>query len=58
MERDGVLSAVDELGFNPFVMIYEKEKLPAGHILKRMQRWANNKFIFNAEKDFYKYKEK
>jgi hypothetical protein len=49
------IDAVQKIGFNPFVMIYEKEKLSAGHILKRMQRWANNKIIFNAEPDFYRY---
>jgi hypothetical protein len=51
------IELADRLGFNPFVMLYNKEALPAGHELKRVQRWANNKFIFNAQKNFYKYKD-
>lgn len=33
-------------GYNPYVMIYDKESLPKGHELKKLQRWVNNKFIF------------
>jgi hypothetical protein len=51
------INAISEIGFNPFVMLYRKEDLPPGHTLLRMQRWVNNKFIFNAVKDFYQYKE-
>jgi hypothetical protein len=49
------INAIRELGLNPFVMLYNKEQLPPRHILLRLQRWVNNKFIFNAVKDFYKY---
>lgn len=31
---------------NPYVMIYDKESLPRGHELKKLQRWVNNKFVF------------
>lgn len=34
------------LNFQPYVMLYDKEHLQKGHILKKMQRWCNNKFIF------------
>lgn len=34
------------LNFQPYVMLYDKENIPKGHILKKMQRWCNNKFIF------------
>ncbi len=44
------------LGYNPYVMIYEKEKLPRGHILKKMQRWVNNRMIFASCKTFDEYK--
>jgi hypothetical protein len=54
MER---IELVNQLEFNPFVMIYRKEDLPAGHQLRRLERWANNKIIFNAEPDFYKYRD-
>jgi hypothetical protein len=51
------IAVVDKVGFNPYVMIYNREKLHRRHILLRMQRWANNKIIFHAEKDFYKYRD-
>jgi hypothetical protein len=34
------------LGFDPFVMIYNKPK--AGQDLLDLQRWCNNKFVFNS----------
>lgn len=34
-----------ELGYNPYVMLYEKDKIPAGHRLKRLQRWVNNRIF-------------
>lgn len=34
------------LNFQPYVMLYDKENIPKGHILKKMQGWCNNKFIF------------
>jgi hypothetical protein len=37
---------IKELGFNPYVMIYDKDKLPKKHILRKLQRYVNNKFIF------------
>lgn len=37
---------IKELGFNPYVMIYEKEKLPKKHVLRKLQRYVNNKYIF------------
>ena len=44
-----------ELGYNPYVMLYEKEKLPAGHRLKLLQRWVNNRIIFRSCKRFEEY---
>ena len=37
---------IKELNFNPYVMIYDKDKLPKKHILRKLQRYVNNKFIF------------
>lgn len=37
-----------ELGYNPYVMLYEKDKLPEGHRLKHLQRWVNNRIIFRT----------
>lgn len=42
------------LGFNPYVMIYEKEKSP--RITRRLQRWCNNKWIFRSCDKFEDYK--
>lgn len=44
-----------ELGYNPYVMLYEKDKIPAGHRLKMLQRWANNRIIFRSCKRFEDY---
>lgn len=41
------------IGFDPFVMIYDKPNAPKE--IRRLQRWCNNKRIFRAEEDFGKY---
>lgn len=43
-----------DIGYDPFVMIYEKWNAPKE--TRRLQRWCNNKIIFRAESDFAKYK--
>lgn len=45
-----------DLGFSPYVMIFNKQEVPKGHILRRMQRWANSRVAFNAVKDFKNFK--
>lgn len=47
-----------ELGFNPDVRIYNKQQLPKGHITRRLQRWVNNRILFNACERFEEYDEK
>lgn len=44
-----------ELGYNPYVMLYEKDKLPAKYRLKLLQRWVNNRIIFRSCKRFEEY---
>ena len=44
-----------ELGYWAYIMIYEKEKLPKGHITKKLQRWVNNRYIFETCKTFEEY---
>ena len=44
-----------DMGYWAYVMIYNKESLPKGHILKKMQRWCNNRFIFSKCKKFEEY---
>lgn len=47
--------AVRDLGYMPYVMIYNKPSAP--QITKDLQRWCNSRFIYRASgKDFSKYK--
>lgn len=43
-----------DLGFDPYVMIYDKPNAP--HEVKRLQGWVNNKIIFNRCERFEDYK--
>lgn len=45
-----------ENGFAPYVMLYDKEHLPKGHELRKLQRWVNNRFIFWKCNSFEEYK--
>lgn len=42
-----------DLGYDPFVMIYNKPSAPME--IKRLQRWCNNKIIFKSVKRFEEY---
>ena len=46
-----------ELGAYPYVMIYDKQSLPKGHELRKLQRWVNNRFVWEAVHTFDEYKE-
>lgn len=43
-----------DMGYDPYVMIYDKEHAPKE--VKDLQRWCNNKIIFKSCKDFNDYK--
>ncbi len=43
------------LGYWPYVMIYEKEKLPRGHIIRKLQRWVNMRAVFEKIPRFEDY---
>lgn len=45
-----------DLGYSPYVMIYDKYKLKSGDELKKLQRWVNSRFAFAAVKNFKDYK--
>ena len=45
-----------ELGYWPYVMIYDKEHLPKGHITRRLQRWVNMRAVFETTPRFEDYK--
>lgn len=42
-----------DLGYNPYVMIYDKPNAPQE--IRMLQRWCNNRIIFRSEPDFYKF---
>ena len=42
-----------DLGYDPFVMVYNKPNAPEE--IRRLQRWCNNKFIFKTVKRFEDY---
>lgn len=44
-----------DMGFKPYVMLYDKEHIPRGHELRRLQRWVNNSFIFYKVNTFEEY---
>lgn len=39
-----------DLGFNPYVMVYNKPKAPRK--IRQLQRWCNNRVVFNSCPDF------
>jgi organic radical activating enzyme len=43
-----------ELGFDPYVMVYDKPNAPRE--IKRLQRWVNNKYIWRSCARFEDYK--
>lgn len=47
-----------DIGYNPYVMIYNKDNLPKGHILKKLQRYVNNRIIFRTVNSFDDYLKK
>lgn len=44
-----------DLGYWPYVMVYEKEKLQKGHTARKLQRWVNMRAIFDKVKRFGDY---
>lgn len=45
-----------DMGYDPYVMIYDKPHAPPE--VRLLQRWCNNRLIFKSEPDFYKYNPK
>lgn len=42
-----------DMGYDPYVMIYDKPHAPRE--IRLLQRWCNNRIIFKREPNFYKY---
>jgi hypothetical protein len=38
-------------------MLYDKENIPKGHILRKLARWVNNRFVFAKCETFEQYLE-
>lgn len=41
-----------DLGYSPYVMLYNKEHIPKRHRLKHLQRWVNNRIVFRSCEKF------
>lgn len=46
--------ALRDLGFDPYVMIFDKPNAPK--VIRDLQRWCNNRKIFRKCPDFYDYR--
>lgn len=45
-----------ELGYNPYIMIYNKETVKRGSDLRRLQRWVNSRVAFATVNKFEDFK--
>lgn len=43
-------------GFSPYVMLYNKDSIPRGDKLRKLQRWVNNRYLFYVCKSFEEYR--
>lgn len=41
-----------DLGYNPFIMLYDKQHISKHHKLRHLQRWVNNRIIFRSCEKF------
>lgn len=46
---------IREIGCWPYVTVYDLDKLPKGHITKRLRRWVNMRAIFESIPNFKDY---
>ena len=42
------VNAIKKAGYSPDVRIYRKNSLPKPHILRDLQRWCNNRFLYRS----------
>lgn len=45
-----------DLGYKPYVMLYDKEHISRGHDLRKLQRWVNNSRVFYSCERFEDYR--
>lgn len=48
--------ALRDLGYHPYVMVYDKEHAKPTDTVRRLQRWVNNRIIFDRVQRFEDYK--
>ena len=46
---------IQEVGLIPDIRVYRKTSLPRRHILRDLQRWSNNRFIYQSTPCFWDY---
>jgi histidyl-tRNA synthetase len=46
---------IKDVGLSPDVRIYRKNSLPRTHILRDLQRWCNNRYLYRSIPDFMDY---
>jgi hypothetical protein len=47
---------IRDIGFNPYVMVYNKHRLDKNSVYRRLQSYVNNKIIFNSINSFEEYR--
>lgn len=47
-----------EMGYWAYVMLYDKDNIPKGHRLRKLQRWVNNRIVFASCPTFEEYQKK
>ena len=47
-----------EMGYWAYVMLYNKEHIPKGHVMRKLQRWVNNRAIFATCPTFEEYQKR
>lgn len=48
------INTLRDLGYSPYVMVYDKPSAPLE--IRRIQRWCNNRIMFNSVKNFFDVK--
>lgn len=44
-----------KLQYSPYIMVFDKDKTKRGDPVRRLQRWVNNRFVFNSCGTFEEY---
>lgn len=52
------VNTLRQIGYSPYVMLYNKDAIPAHSDLRRLQRWVNSRWIFWSCETFEDYKRK